>query len=384
MAKTLDQINERIRKGEAVVVTAEEMTEMVREQGACAAAEKVDVVTTGTFGPMCSSAAILNIGHTSPRINLSQAWLNGVPAYCGIAAVDLYLGATARREGNGASKIPDYGGGHVIEDLLRGREIALRAEGHGTDCYPLRHHEAILTLADLRSATLMNPRNCYQNYNVAVNGTSDSPIRTYMGTLLPDMENAAYCSAGRLSPLLNDPTYRTIGIGTRIFLGGGTGYVSFPGTQHSPHVARSDKGVPVEGAGTLAVTGDLKTMSADFVRGVSIPGYGVSMALGLGIPIPVLDEQVAESTGVSDEDIFAPVVDYSKGYPDLTGETIGTVSYALLRSGSIELEGREVRTVPLSSYRKAREVAETLKGWIERGDFLLSAPVEPLPGASAG
>ncbi|MBD3370482.1 hypothetical protein GF402_08995 [Candidatus Fermentibacteria bacterium] len=384
MAKTLQQINEKIGRGEAVVVTAEEMTEVVREQGASAAAEKVDVVTTGTFGPMCSSGALLNIGHTSPRINLSRAWLNGVPAYCGIAAVDLYLGATARREGNGASRTTDYGGGHVIEDLLRGREIALRAEGHGTDCYPLRHHEAVLTLAELRNATLMNPRNCYQNYNVAVNASSDSPVRTYMGTLLPEMENAAYCSAGQLSPLLNDPAYRTIGIGTRIFLGGGRGYVSFPGTQHSPEVSRSDKGVPVEGAGTLAVTGDLKTMSADFVRGVSIPGYGVSMALGLGIPIPVLDEQVAESTGVSDEDIVAPVVDYSRSYPDLSGEVLGTVSYARLRSGTIELEGREVRTVPLSSYQRAREVAEILKAWIERGDFLLSAPVEPLPGVSAG
>lgn len=383
MAKTLQQINEKIGRGEAVVVTAEEMTEIVRKEGSAAAAAKVDVVTTGTFGPMCSSGALLNIGHTSPRINLSRAWLNGVPAYCGVAAVDLYLGVTARREGNGASR-PEYGGGHVIEDLLRGREVALRAEGHGTDCYPLRHHEAGVTLAELRNATLMNPRNCYQNYNVAVNASSDSPVRTYMGTLLPEMENAAYCSAGQLSPLLNDPAYRTIGIGSRIFLGGGRGYVSFPGTQHSPEVTRSDKGVPVEGAGTLAVTGDLKTMSADFVRGVSIPGYGVSMALGLGIPIPVLDRGVAESTGVSDEDIVAPVVDYSRSYPDLSGEVLGTVSYADLRSGTVELEGREIRTVPLSSYRKAREVAETLKAWIERGDFLLSAPVEPLPGASAG
>ncbi|PIX84635.1 MAG: hypothetical protein COZ32_12690, partial [Nitrospirae bacterium CG_4_10_14_3_um_filter_53_41] len=51
--KTYAEINARIKKGEAVVVTAEEMIDIVDKNGPVAAAGKVDVVTTGTFGPMC-------------------------------------------------------------------------------------------------------------------------------------------------------------------------------------------------------------------------------------------------------------------------------------------------------------------------------------------
>ena len=90
MAKTIAQINEKIKKGEAVVVTAEEMIQIVKNNGAVAAAEKVDVVTTATFGPMCSSGAYLNLGHTKPKIKLGggRTTLNGVEAYTGFAAVD--------------------------------------------------------------------------------------------------------------------------------------------------------------------------------------------------------------------------------------------------------------------------------------------------------
>jgi len=92
--KTYDEINEKIKQRKAVVVTAEEMIGIVKDKGAKAAAKQVDVVTTGTFGPMCSSGAVLNVGHTAPRIKIQRAWLNGVAAYGGLAAVDLYIGAT--------------------------------------------------------------------------------------------------------------------------------------------------------------------------------------------------------------------------------------------------------------------------------------------------
>ena len=41
-------------------------------------------------------------------------------------------------------------------------------------------------------------------------------------------------------------------------------------------------------------------------------------------------------------------------------------------------------TGALSSYSKAVEIAETLKGWIKKGDFLLTEPVAPIPGAESG
>ena len=68
MARTIAEINEKIKKGKAVVVTAEEIVGIVKEDGTKKAFDKVDVVTTGTFGPMGGSGAYLNLGHSKPRI----------------------------------------------------------------------------------------------------------------------------------------------------------------------------------------------------------------------------------------------------------------------------------------------------------------------------
>ena len=389
MTKTIAEINEKIKSGQAVVVTAEEIIGIVEEKGVTQAAKEVDVVTTGTLGPMCSSGIYFNIGHSRPRIKLGGGTLllNDVPAYAGYAAVDVFLGATALPEDDPRNKVYPgefkYGGGHVIEELVAGRDIKLVARTYGTDCYPRRKLETWINIKDLNEAVLFNPRNVYQNYNCAVN-LSDKVIYTYMGVLKPNLGNANYCSAGQLSPLLNDPFYRTTGIGTRIFLGGGTGYVAWTGTQHDPSVPRGENGVPKGGAGTLALIGDLKQMKAEWLMGTSFQGYGVTLTVGVGIPIPILNEEICRFTAVKDADIFAPVVDYSKAYPQMESGTLGEVSYAQLKSGQIEVEGRRVPTASLSSYPKAVEIAEILKEWIEKGDFLLTEPVAYLPGPESG
>ena len=389
MPKTIAEINERIRKGQAVVVTAEEIIDIVEEKGIKKAAEEVDVVTTGTFGPMCSSGAFLNVGHSKPRIKLGggKVYLNKVPAYAGLAAVDIYIGATALPEEDPRNTDHPgefrYGGGHVIHDLVAGKDIELVAVTYGTDCYPKRRLETFINIRNINEAILFNPRNAYQNYNVAVN-LSDRTIYTYMGVLKPRLGNANYSSAGQLSPLLNDPFYKTIGIGTRIFLGGGIGYVAWHGTQHNPSVPRGENGVPKVPAGTLALIGDLKTMDPKWLVGVSLTGYGVSLMVGIGVPIPILDEEICRFVSVRDEEIWAPVVDYSVAYPDCKPEVLGEVNYAQLRSGRITVQGKEVPTGSLSSYARAREIAGILKEWIQKGEFLLSQPVAPIPGAESG
>lgn len=385
--KTIQQINERIKSGQVVVVTAEEMIGIVREKGPAEAARQVDVVTTGTFAPMCSSGAFINFGHSVPGIKASRVWLNKVPAYAGVAAVDCYIGATEPCEDDPLNKVfPgefNYGGGHVIHDLVAGKKVYLKAEAYGTQCYPNKLVEKEVTLKSLPYALLCNPRNGYQNYNCAVNLTGKT-VYTYMGTLKPKAGNANYCSAGQLSPLFNDPYYRTIGLGTRIFLGGGVGYVTWAGTQHNPAVKRTAGGTPVRPAGTLMVTGDLKQMEPKWLVGASIQGYGCSLFVGLGVPIPILDEDMARFTGVSDADLFTQIVDYGHDYPNGTGKTLGQVSYAQLKSGSITVEGKTVPTVPLSSYPGAMEIAGILKTWIEKGQFLLGEPQFTLPAPAAG
>jgi len=340
VSKTYEEINARIKAGEAVVVTAEEMVSIVRKQGPEKAASKVDVVTTGTFSPMCSSGAFINFGHTTPTLKASRVLLNNVPAYAGLAAVDIYLGATEPTEDDPLNKVYPgefrYGGGHVIEDLVAGRKVALEAIAYGTDCYPAKKISREITLEELPFALLTNPRNGYQNYNCAVN-LSDKTIYTYMGTLKPNAKNANYCSAGELSPLMNDPLYKTIGLGTKIFLGGGVGFVTWNGTQHNPNVPRTEGGAPTRPAGTLMVQGDLKQMSAQWLKGISMLG------------------RVARN--------------------------YGEVSYGQLLSGEIEVNGKPVQTAPLSSYIKAREIAETLKKWIQQKKFTLNEPLQMLPTA---
>ncbi len=371
MKRTVAEINKRIGGGDVVVMTAEEIIPYVQSEGVERATEEVDVVTTGTFGAMCSSGAFLNFGHAEPPIRMQRVTLNDVPAYTGIAAVDAYIGATELRPDDRTG----YGGAHVIEELVSGRPVRLKAISSGSDCYPRKDIDTYVSLNSINQAYLFNPRNAYQNYAAGTN-SSERTLSTYMGKLLPSYGNVTYSSAGQLSPLLNDPTLRTIGIGTRIFLGGGTGYVAWEGTQFRTNVETMN-GVPVGAARNLATIGDLRGMSSEFVRALNLPGYGVSLALGVGIPIPILDEEVLRAAAVSDEQLFAPIIDYS--VQSRNRRPIKHASYAELRSGKVELFGKEVRTSSLSSYMKARQIAEVLAQRIECGEFTLTEPVAPLP-----
>jgi uncharacterized protein (DUF39 family) len=389
MEKTIAEINEKIRKGKVVVVTAEEVIDLAKQKGIRKAAREVDVVTTGTFGPMCGSGAFLNIGHSKPRIKLGggKVYLNDVPVYTGIAAVDVFIGSNALPDDDPRNKFYpgefNYGGGYVIQELVAGKDIRLTASAYGTDCYPRKKLDTLINIKDINEAILFDVRNAYQNYNVAVN-LSDKVRYTYMGVLKPNLGNANYCSAGQLSPLLNDPYYKTIGVGTRIFLGGGTGCVAWHGTQHSPAALRGDNGVPRRGAGTLAVIGDLKQMKPEWLVGTSMLGYGCTLTVGIGVPIPILSEEILRYTAVGDADILAPIVDYSDAYPQREPDILGEVNYADLKSGHIKVRKKDVPTSSLSSYPKAVEIANILKQWIEGGDFLLTEPAAPLPGMESG
>ena len=361
MTKTYAEINEKIKNGTAVVLTASEMVDYVKEHGTAVAAEEIDIVTTGTFGPMCSSGAFLNFGHSDPPIKFEHLWLNDVHAYHGNAAVDCYIGCTRMAD----IKPFEYGGGHVIEDLVAGKSIRLRGNSYTTDCYPLAEVDTEFTIDEINQAILCNPRNAYQRYVCAVN-SSDKTIYTYMGKLLPHFGNAHFAGAGDLSPLSNDPDYETIGIGTRIFLGGGIGYIIGEGTQHSPGSR----------FGTLFVKGDLKQMSAEFLRGVTYEKYGTSMCVGLGIPIPILNEGLAKKTAISDAELLTDVVDY--GVPRRDRPKLRQVSYEEMKSGYVELNGKKVKCSPLASYYYANKIANTLKKWIQDGEFFLNPPAETL------
>jgi len=338
------------------------MKKFVESSGVEVAYKEVDVVTTGTFGAMCSSGAIINLGHADPPIKIQRAWINDVEVCHPGAAVDLYIGATIMSE----TRPFEYGGGHVIEDLISGKEVEVRATAYGTDCYPRTKLRTTITKDDLNQFYLLNFRNCYQRYVCATN-SRDEIIYTYMGKLLPKFRNANFSGSGALNPLMNDSDYETIGIGTRIFLGGGQGYVIGEGTQHDPR----------NRFGTLMVRGDCKKMSSDFIRGAAFTKYGTTLYVGIGIPIPLLNEELAKKTAILDEEILTDIVDY--GIPRRGRPKLGKVSYKELKSGAITINDKKVRVSPLSSLKTARKIAEILKSWIENSSFYLSAPAESLP-----
>jgi L-aspartate semialdehyde sulfurtransferase len=371
--RTIDEINDRIAKGTVVVCSIEEFKAKVKADGVKAAAKAVDVVTTGSFEPMESSGAIINLGHTDPPIKIRSCWLNGVPAYAGFGAVDLYLGATQLAD---EGENEERGGAHVIEDLIAGKTVNLRAVGQETDCYPRASFSTTITKDTINQFYLYNPRNLYQNFIVGVNG-GDRTLYTYLGPLQPRLGNAVFSNAGAISPLLNDPELQSIGIGSRIFLGGGIGYIAWEGTQHFPLQKRLDNQTPVGPAATLALVGDAKQMDPNWVRGCHFKNYGPSLMLGVGVPIPILNEQIAARCAITDDQILAPIVDFS--IPRRVRPTFGLIDYAQLKSGKIKIEGRTVRVAPLVSLSRSLEIAHLLKDWIVAGKFTLTAPVAALP-----
>jgi len=364
--RSIEEINEKIMNGSAVVLTATEISSLASNHSPEDIFDAVDVVTTGTFSPMCSSGAFINFGHTSPPTKMKEVHLNGVEGYAGIAAVDAYIGAA-----QSSDQVQEYGGGHVIEALIKGENVLLEAVGSVTDCYPSPSASRAVSLNTVNEAYLYNPRNSYQNYAAAVNSSSQT-LRTYMGTLLPHCQNLNYCTSGELSPLINDPELRTVGTGSRILLCGGIGYISARGTQFNIHKKKNRYGIPVEGAATLALSGNMRGMSPRFVKGVTMPGYGVTLYVAVSIPIPLLDTDLAARTMITNDKIHMTVRDFS----DPEHREIGEVTYQELLTGSTEIAGQQIRTVPLSGMTVARESAERLKSLIQKGLFTVSAPVE--------
>lgn len=379
--RTIAEINEKISRRQAVAWTVEELKARVKESGVAKVFKQVDVICTGTFEPMESSGAIINLGHTDPPIKIRQCWLDGIPAYAGFGAVDLYLGATAMADYSSGELLDgnlrqgterERGGAHVIEDLIAGKPVQLRAIGQMTDCYPRASFENTITKESINQFYLFNPRNLYQNFIVGVNG-GDRPLFTYLGPLQPRLANAVYSNPGAISPLLNDPDLELIGIGTKVFLGGGIGYVAWEGTQHFPLQKRLPNRTPIGPAATVALIGDAKQMNPRWVRGCYLHNYGPSLMLGVGVPLPVLQEEVVHHCAIQDKEIVAPVMDFS--IPRRVRPTFGLVTYEQLKSGRITIEGKSVRVAPLASIYLSRQVAEELKQRITAGKFTLTEPV---------
>lgn len=360
--KKIGDINRKIKKGKARILTANQFVKLTEEKGISYAYKNVDIVTTATFAPMCSSGAILNFKQPEPPMRMEKIYLDGVNAYGGLAAADCYIGAT---EESNSQKT--YGGAHVIEKLINNEKISLEVKSKGTDCYPLKELFRHISQDDLNDFFLFNPRNCYQNYAVATN-SSEKTLYTYMGKLLPQYGNATFSTSGQMSPLLKDPELLTIKPGTKVFLGGGTGFIAYRGTQFSSKSQANSYGIPVFPSRTLALIGNAKKMSSSFIKAAYLKNYGVTLFVGVGIPIPVLSEEVAFHASRSNKQITTVIKDYGKeGKP-----VIGEIDYETLFKNQLILSSKKIPASSMSGIKMASLICEILADRIRNGSFLLS------------
>nr|WP_321351537.1 methanogenesis marker 16 metalloprotein [uncultured Methanoregula sp.] len=321
--KTIDQINKKIADGTAVVYTAAELKKAIAG-GETITAEDVDVVTTGTFGIMSGTLAVLHIPVASPGSyrHAEKVWLNGVPAIpgpCpneGLGSVDLVVYGTARRDRS-------YGGGHLFRDMVEGNGVTVEVESGGT------RFSRTVTIADMGLARMITTRSAFKNYLAVVN-TGPDTVQTIFSArgLAGPYREASVSGCGDINPLQNDPGLDAIGVGTRILLNGGTGYVMGQGTRSSPKKPN------------IAAFADMKTMIPEMMGGICT-SLGPECNTSVAIPIPVLDDTILKNLLVTNRQIPLPVADVRDRVP------FATASYADIWDGTDLV----IRYVPQSCIR---------------------------------
>ncbi|MDO8873948.1 MAG: methanogenesis marker 16 metalloprotein [Methanoregula sp.] len=308
--KTIDAINRKIAEGNAIVCTAAELKQRIAEDETITAAD-VDVVTTGTFGVMSGTLAVLHLPVTTPGTfrHAEKVWLNGVPTVpgpCpneGLGSVDLVVYGTAR-----ASSA--YGGGHLFRDIVAGKEITIEVESSQ------KRFSRTVTLADMGHARLITTRSAFKNYLAVIN-TRPDPVQTIFSVkeLTGPFREASVSGCGDINPLQNDPGLNVIGVGTRILLNGGTGYIMGAGT-------RSSREKP-----NIAAYGDMHAMQPEMMGGF-VTSVGPECNTSVAIPIPVLDDTVLAGLRITNDRIPLPVADVRDRIP------FATASYADVWDGT--------------------------------------------------
>lgn len=302
MVKTIDDINEKIRKGEAVVYTAQELKDMLRG-GERPTPQSVDVVTTGTCGIMSGTSAVFTIP-VAQKGSFKKArslWLNGVPAYPGpcpnesLGVVDVIFYGTSYANNK-------YGGGHLLRDLVNGDEVEVRVESFENKTY-----ENTITLDDFHFSRLITTRSCFRNYVSFLNNRNESfdTIFSVTGLKGPNKE-ISISGCGEINPLENDPALNVVGSGTKILLNGGVGYVMGQGT-------RSSREKP-----NLMAWGEMKGMDPQYMGGFKTSATPEVIS-SLAIPIP-FTEQTMDHLFVTDEQAKLPVADIHDRVPFATSD----------------------------------------------------------------
>lgn len=300
--KSISEINEKLKKGQAVVMTAMDFKKEVRS-GYRFKVSDVDVVTTGTRGTMSGTSAMLvmPMDRNGRSQSIKDLRLNGVPCFPSAnpenapGLLDVVIYGTAES----TDYTGRYGGGHVLRDLVEGKQIdveCVTSDGKST--------LSKITLDQLKFARLYNFRNDFQNYMAFTNVKNSpaylqNPNSIFACRPIHRLRGLTVSGSGELNPLENDMHRKTLRSGTKILLNGAPGVIVSYGT-------RSSKAKP-----SLFVAGDLGKMGAEFMGGFKT-SFGVEVTNGIAIPFPITSMEIID--GLSrclDENVPLPVADLS-------------------------------------------------------------------------
>ena len=294
MSRTFSEIKSKVERGKAVVLTAQEVRDLVESKKPIAL-EDVDVVTCATRAVMSGTYAVFSFPVASPHAfrRAEKAWLNGVPALAGpcpnegLGVLDLMVFGTAHSKDD-----PRYGGGHLFRDLVERKKIDVEVETDAGKTF-----EAEVTLDDMPLARLFGTRHCFKNYTAFVN-PGDEPVSTIFHAIEfgPRLSGASVSGCGHLNPVENDPLLETIGVGTRVLINGAEGYVTGKGT-------RSTLEKP-----NFSGFADLHRMDPEYMGGF-LTSSGPECVCSWAVPVPVLNRSILASVTKGDSDISLPVVD---------------------------------------------------------------------------
>jgi putative methanogenesis marker 16 metalloprotein len=296
--KTVGEINAKIRNSTAVVMTASEFKQHIRD-GDKITPDEVDVVTTGTFGVMSGTCAVLSIPVAEKKafFKAERVWLNGVPAVPGpcpnenLGLVDLVVYGTAHTTSS-------YGGGHLLRDLVSGEPVDVVVKAQK------KTFIRTVTLEDLGFARMITTRSAFKNYVALVN-PRPRPVKSTIFSVTPlqgSFKEASVSGCGEINPLENDPGLRTIRPGTHILVNGGDGYVMGSGTRSSPERPN------------ISFFADLKGMDPSMMGGF-VTSAGPECLVSCAVPVPVLDEESLLALSVLHEQIPLPVGDIADRTP---------------------------------------------------------------------
>lgn len=289
--RSLEEIRERIDKGNAVILTAEEFKRRLKADELI---EDVDVITCGTCGVMSGTYAVLSIPVAAPGsfLRADTVSLNGVPAIPGpcpnerLGLIDLIVYGTAHAGDS-------YGGGHLFQDIIADHEIRVSVTAKG------KMYERSISGHSMPHARLFTTRSAFKNYTAIINSAS-SPEKTIFSVipLAGEKTQVTVSGCGEINPIQNDPDLRFLTPGTQILLNGGLGYVIGQGTRSS--IQRPN----------IAVHGEMSGMDPSLCGGFKTSA-GPECLTSIGTAIPVLDPSVLSTCMIQDKDIPLPVMDIS-------------------------------------------------------------------------